>query len=102
MAARGARDITNVPAQALAMLNDPFVLDQARVWGERLAQDGAASVETRVDAMFRRALGRPASPTERARFTGLAAELASLEGVPRENLLTSATSGATWRILCST
>src|SRR6202008_4527931 len=26
---RGNRDVTNVPPQALAMLNDPFVLDQA-------------------------------------------------------------------------
>ncbi len=94
MAARGARDITNVPAQALALLNDPFVLDQARVWGERVVEDGAADARARVDAMFRTALRRPASPTERERFAGLAAELASLEGVPRENLLASA---AVWR-----
>jgi hypothetical protein len=85
MATRGARDVTNVPAQALAMLNDPFVLDQARVWGERLARDGAASVEDRVDSMFRTALGRPATASERARFTGLAAEVASLQGVPRDS-----------------
>jgi hypothetical protein len=85
MAARGSRDVTNVPAQALAMLNDPFVLDQARVWGERLARDGAASPEERIDSMFRTALGRPATPSERARFTGLAAEVASLQGVPRDS-----------------
>lgn len=30
---QGRRDVTNVPAQALALLNDPFVIDQADVWG---------------------------------------------------------------------
>jgi hypothetical protein len=90
MAARGARDVTNVPAQALALLNDPFVLDQARVWGERLAQDGAATIQHRIDAMFRATLGRRASAAERERFSGLAAELASLRGVPREAALTNA------------
>src|SRR5262249_20060755 len=29
---QGRRDVTNVPAQALALLNDPFVLQQAGVW----------------------------------------------------------------------
>ena len=29
----GRRDVTNVPAQALALLNDPFVAGQARVLG---------------------------------------------------------------------
>jgi len=83
MAARGARDITNVPAQALAMMNDPFVHEQARVWAERLAAQGdAQQPEARVDAMFRAALGRPATAAERARFAGLAAELASLHRAP--------------------
>src|SRR5262249_40233806 len=34
--AQGRRDVTNVPAQALALLNDPFVLQQAEVWAGRL------------------------------------------------------------------
>jgi hypothetical protein len=99
MAARGARDVTNVPAQALALLNDPFVLDQARVWGERLARDGAPTSEARIDSMFRAALNRPASSAERERFTGLAAELASLHGVPRGQLLSST---AVWRDVAHT
>ena len=32
MTTRGARDRTNVPEQALALLNDPFVLEQAEFW----------------------------------------------------------------------
>src|SRR5262249_52296913 len=34
--AQGRRDVTNVPAQALALLNDPFVLQQAEVWSMNL------------------------------------------------------------------
>ena len=94
MAARGARDRTNVPAQALALLNDPFVLDQARVWGERLAHDSSPDAASRIDAMFIAALGRPAAPSERERFTGLAAELARLQSVLKEDMLASA---AVWR-----
>ncbi|MCA9096315.1 MAG: DUF1553 domain-containing protein, partial [Planctomycetaceae bacterium] len=29
---QGRRDLSNVPAQALTMLNDPFVLEQAEIW----------------------------------------------------------------------
>ncbi|MCC6539570.1 MAG: PSD1 domain-containing protein [Bryobacterales bacterium] len=90
MATRGARDITNVPAQALAMMNDPFVHEQARVWAGRIAQNSAAPPEARVDAMFRTALGRPATAAERARFAGLAAELASLHRAPVD-------SAAVWK-----
>jgi len=83
MAARGARDVTNVPAQALALLNDPFVKQQARVWAERLAEENPAD---RLGAMFVSALGRPPSNVERERFTSLAAELASLEQAPRDSV----------------
>ena len=39
--ARGNRDTTNVPTQALALLNDPFVLEQAGVWADRLIAEAA-------------------------------------------------------------
>jgi hypothetical protein len=79
--AQGRRDVTNVPAQALAMLNDPFVLGQADAWAERLAArpDGVAA---RVDAMFRAALGRPPTADESARFARAVARFAELRGVP--------------------
>ncbi|MEZ5402364.1 MAG: PSD1 and planctomycete cytochrome C domain-containing protein [Bryobacteraceae bacterium] len=74
MAARGARDVTNVPAQALALLNDPFVHQQAQGWADRLA-GFAGSPESRVDDMFRTALGRPASVEEQKRFAALGMSL---------------------------
>ncbi len=55
---RGRRDATNIPAQSLAMLNDPFVVGQASRWADRTLADGAISAKDRAVRMFRRALGR--------------------------------------------
>ena len=87
--ARGNRDTTNVPAQALALLNDPFVLDQAGFWADNLIKAQAPNVETRLDSMFRTALGRLPDDGERTRFAGLAKELASLHKAAPEKLLES-------------
>jgi hypothetical protein len=61
---RGQRDTTNVPAQSLTMLNDPFVIDQASKWASRIVADGGLSSRDRVERMFRRALGRSATSEE--------------------------------------
>src|SRR5262249_56572176 len=86
---RGNRDTTNVPPQALALLNDPFVMDQAGVWADRLIAEKAPTLESRLDSMFRAALGRAPDSTERDRFTGLAKELAGLRKTTPEQLLGS-------------
>jgi hypothetical protein len=85
--ARGNRDTTNVPSQALALLNDPFVIDQAGFWADRLIQGQAPSVESRLDSMFRTALGRSPDAAERVRFTSLATELASLHKTAPDQVL---------------
>ena len=60
----GRRDLTNVPDQALALLNDPFVIEMARCWSEHLISDGSISVEQRVERMLGAALSRPGSSEE--------------------------------------
>jgi hypothetical protein len=87
--ARGNRDTTNVPTQALALLNDSFVIQQAGVWADRLIAQEAPSVESRLDSMFRSALGRLPDDAERARFSGLTKELASLHKTAPEKLMAS-------------
>lgn len=58
---KGRRDATNVPAQSLAMMNDPFVIGAAR----DLANNAPGATEAeRISNMFRLALGRPASEKE--------------------------------------
>jgi mono/diheme cytochrome c family protein len=87
--ARGNRDTTNVPPQALALLNDPFVVGQAGAWADRLIGQKAPTAEARIDSMFRSALGRLPDDAERARFVSLASETASLRHVEPGKLLDS-------------
>ena len=60
---RGRRDATNVPAQALTMLNSPLVAAQASLWGARLANRPGPDSGT-VRHVFLTALGRPPDPVE--------------------------------------
>ena len=86
MMARGTRDVTNVPPQALALMNDPFVVDQAGVWADRLLAR-TASVEARIEAMFRASLGRLPDAAEAERFRKLAKELANQHKVEEDKVL---------------
>jgi hypothetical protein len=85
----GRRDVTSVPAQALALLNNPFVLEQAHFWGQRVVADRSATVESRLAAMFRVALGRTPDDGEVRRWRDLVDDLARERGVPAAQLLAS-------------
>jgi hypothetical protein len=88
--AQGRRDVTNVPAQALAMLNDPFVLQQAGTWADRLVATPCSSVPQRIDQMFRTALGRPPTPAEKERFEQAVDDFTALHAVAPGRALASA------------
>ena len=97
--AQGRRDLTNVPAQALALLNDPFVLQQADVWAEKLANRADATVAARIEHMFQTVLGRAPKPEEQMRFEQAVVELASLHDVPTAEILPSR---AVWKDMAHT
>jgi len=78
---QGRRDVTNVPAQALAMLNDPFVVQQSRGWAERLVARPNDSITARITVMFETAFGRPPTSDECERFTQAALQFAQLHQV---------------------
>ena len=61
----GRRNVSNVPAQALTLLNDPFVLDQAKIWAARVVKT-TPDPERRLDDLYRTAFGRPPTGRERA------------------------------------
>jgi len=67
----GHRDVTNVPAQALVLLNDPFVLSLAQQWADRLIEEKHPTPDARLQQMFIRALGRPPQKDEVARWSAL-------------------------------
>ncbi|MFM7591039.1 MAG: DUF1553 domain-containing protein, partial [Isosphaeraceae bacterium] len=61
----GRRNITNVPAQALALANDPFVIAQARFWADREHQEHPDSNDDdRMRRMFLGTLARQPTPNE--------------------------------------
>jgi hypothetical protein len=66
----GRRSVSNVPAQALILMNDPFVLSQAKLWAQRVLAVNGQSPAQRITAMYESAFCRP--PTEREIEEGLA------------------------------
>jgi len=86
---RGNRDVTNVPSQSLALLNDPFVIEQAKFWAEKLIAKKDDAVDARLSAMFLRAFARPPSSEELARWRGLTTGLAAQHNVAGADLLAS-------------
>jgi hypothetical protein len=59
----GRRQVSNVPAQALILLNDPFVHQQAEAWA-KAACAAEPSTTTRIALMYRTAFGRDPSRAE--------------------------------------
>ncbi len=102
----GRRNVSNVPAQALILMNDPFVAEQARQWALRVlempaeelvkahgpaapvAADPAATAMARVTAMYRAAFARPPQPEELAAALDylLAADAAGPAAEPADSL----------------
>jgi hypothetical protein len=80
----GRRDVTNVPSQALIMLNDPFVNAMARLWAAGLTKQRDATVEDRVRGMFARALGREPCGSELQRLCSALKDFAS---TPEDTLM---------------
>ncbi|MGB0583154.1 MAG: DUF1553 domain-containing protein, partial [Limisphaerales bacterium] len=65
----GKRDVTNVPAQALTMLNDPFVNAMAKHWADQLKKEKDIDPRIRTGDMIRAALGRHPTDPELNRWT---------------------------------
>jgi hypothetical protein len=76
----GRRDVTNVPDQALALLNDPFPHALAEHWSKRLTTERNVSAEERAAAMLEAALARPARPVEIQGLVKLIHDAAELRG----------------------
>jgi hypothetical protein len=59
----GRRDATNVPAQSLALLNDPFVIELAGHWADTLRRLPLPQPD-RIRSAFETALARTPTPSE--------------------------------------
>jgi mono/diheme cytochrome c family protein len=88
----GRRSVSNVPAQALTMLNNPLVIQQARLWAQRVLAQPELTATQRVQAMYESAFGREATEAE------VADALAFLEEQGRE--YGSAADVRAWQDFC--
>jgi NADH:ubiquinone oxidoreductase subunit 2 (subunit N) len=89
----GRRDVTSVPAQALILMNDPFVVAMADHWAGRIVADGRNQPAERMAAMFREALGREPGSEELSLWVAAAGEFAAPNATPGELL----TDRAAWK-----
>ena len=92
----GRRDIANTPTQSLALLNDPFVTNQAEVWAAELITRPDTSIESRLQHMFSKAIGREATSEELSLWKNAARDFANAEQIPDAEMLTS---GSLWQTL---
>jgi hypothetical protein len=84
----GARTVSNLPAQALIMMNDPFVVAQAQVWSERALAAQPANFNALLEQLFQSALTRSPREDEREALTGFVQSQAALHGI---------TAGDAWK-----
>ena len=93
----GRRNVSNVPAQALIMMNDPMVVQQAQVWSQRLLSQKGLTAEQRIEQIYLTAFARPPSQDE------VAAALSFLEQQGKELGLApkaAQTDKRVWSDLC--
>ena len=93
----GRRTVSNVPAQALIMMNDPLVVQQAEVWAKRLLAEEDLSRQQRVELMYQQAFARPPSDEESAAALDFLNEQAARYGIAEGQ---ATTSPQTWADLC--
>ncbi|QDT60413.1 Planctomycete cytochrome C [Stieleria bergensis] len=60
---KGKRSQSNVPAQSLVMMNDPFIVDQAKRWAQNMARD-QRDAPTKISEMVLAAHGTTPSPEQ--------------------------------------
>jgi Protein of unknown function (DUF1553)/Protein of unknown function (DUF1549)/Planctomycete cytochrome C len=85
----GRRNVSNVPAQALILLNDPLVVEQSREWGKRALQsvtgEGRAATTERIKWMYLSAFGRHPTTQENDAAVAFLEAQAIKPGVTIEN-----------------
>ncbi len=81
---KGARSQSNVPAQALALLNDPFVLEQSQRWAQRQLSEQGVDDSTRLAQMYEATTGLRPDPSTIDRLVRFLEEQGTLYGAKDE------------------
>ena len=69
-----ARNVSTVSTQALTLMNNPFVLNQAELFAQRLEREAPGDLDRQIDLAYLIALTRKPSDMEREIARGLVAE----------------------------
>jgi hypothetical protein len=75
----GRRTVSNVPAEALILMNDPFVHQQAELWAKRVISQGGSDKE-RITRMYEDAFSRPPTGEELSACLGFLTSQAKAAG----------------------
>jgi cytochrome c553 len=89
----GRRGVSNVPTQALTLMNSPFVVAQARLWADRTLADPDPTPEHRLAILFETAFARPPTAAEQHAALAFLREQAGQYG-------TGADDPRAWADLC--
>jgi len=80
----GRRTVSNVPAQALVLMNDPFVVAEAKRWSQKLhASEGDLSAK--VQRAFEEGFARPPNEKEAAMSMAFLVRQATLKNKPADS-----------------
>lgn len=93
----GKRNVTNVPAQSLILMNDPFVIQQAEVMAAKLIAETNPVLEHRFEWIFERAYSRKPSLQEMTKAKEFLLQLARLHDVGEKDITNSLT---VWKDYC--
>ncbi|MEX0792259.1 MAG: PSD1 and planctomycete cytochrome C domain-containing protein [Pirellulaceae bacterium] len=86
----GKRNQSNVPAQSLILMNDPFVLEQCDLWASQLVGQGGTSSEERIETMYLTLFARPPSGEESTMAKSFLESHAKVLNIPTDRIPTEA------------
>ncbi len=72
----GRRSVSTVPSQALTLMNNPFVQEQAKVWALHALRETAPTATARIERLYEAAFARPPTGNEVASAVAFLAERA--------------------------
>ena len=88
----GRRNVSNVPAQALILMNDPFVVGQTELWAKRLLADARwkdmpaqQRFRERLKELYVTAFSRPPTETEHQQFAQFLVSQGKALNIPPES-----------------
>ena len=77
---QGRRSQSNVPAQALTLMNDPMVIEQANQWARQIVSASDLDTAETIAKMIEKAHGSEATESQLATLQGFLAQQAELYG----------------------